>query len=183
MKTPTRILSTLLCTLLLTLCGLGAPARAAERQWAEISLFDEAQKCYQAAEARQVIHILLDGEELAGDVPAFLMEERTLFPLRLVAEALGAEVEWQSKTRRAVVQRGETQIIFTIGSPVALVNGVETILPDGVGPCLAAALGGERTMVPLRFLAESLDLRVEWEDAARTVRLTAENWQIGRAHV
>lgn len=184
MKTPAlKPFGALLCalTLLLSLTipalaeeigETDAPAPQTECQWAEVSLFDEEAQEYLPAQSHQVIRILLNGAELTGDVPAFLLEERTLFPLRLVSEALGAAVEWREEERQAVVTMGDTQLVFTLGSPTALVNGEERALPDGVGPCLAAAMGGERTMVPLRFLAESLDFRVEWEEATGTVCLT-----------
>lgn len=148
------------------------PEEEADHGWAEVSLFDEAEGGYLSPQSCQVVHILLEGEELSGDVPAFLYEERTLFPLRLVSEALGATVEWREEERRAVVTRGETRLVFTLGSPVALVNGEEQTMPDGVSPCLAAAMGGGRTMVPLRFLAERLDFQVEWEESTHTVYLT-----------
>ena len=150
---------------------LTAAGDISQNGWAEISLFDEEAGSYLPTQSRQVIHILLHGEELTGGVPAFLLEERTLFPLRLVSEALGATVEWKEEERQAVVTRGETQLVFTMGSPVALVNGEEMPLPDGVGPCLVSCMGEERTVVPLRFLAENLDFRVRWEDATRTVYL------------
>lgn len=152
--------------------AVDATEAATDRGWAEISLFDEGSHSYLPAGSRQIIRILLDGEELQGGVPAFLLEERTLFPLRLVSEALGATVEWESEERRAVVMKEETRLELTMGSPVALVNGEEEPLPDGVGPCLASAMGEERTMVPLRFLAQWLGFQVEWQDATRTVSLT-----------
>lgn len=177
MKTPAlKRCGAILCALTMALT-LHTPARAGETevqnrsQWTEVSLFDESEHSFLPARSRQIIHIRLDGAELDGDVPAFLLEERTLFPLRLVSEALGATVEWRSKTRQAVVTTQNRELVFTMGSPVALVNGEEMALPDGVSPCLALAMGEERTMVPLRFLAEWLNFGVSWEDATRTVYL------------
>lgn len=178
MKTPAlKRVGAIFCALTMALT-LHTPAWAGETevqsrsQWAEVSLFDESRHSFLPARSRQIIHIRLDGAELDGDVPAFLLEERTLFPLRLVSEALGATVEWRSKARQAVVTAEDRELVFTMGSPVALVNGEEMALPDGVSPCLALAMGEERTMVPLRFLAEWLDFGVSWEDATRTVYLT-----------
>lgn len=181
MKTPALKRAGAIVCALVTALTLHIPAQALEAAptvesaghgWAEISLFDESARSYLPACSRQIIHILLNGEELQGGVPAFLLEERTLFPLRLVSEALGATVEWESEARRAVVTKEETRLVFTMGSPVATANGEEQTLPDGVSPCLASAMGEERTMVPLRFLAEWLGFQVEWQDAARTVNLT-----------
>lgn len=139
----------------------------------ELRLFEEAEQDFLPTQSYQVIRIVLEGEELEGDVPAFLLEERTLFPVRLVSEAMGAVVEWKEETRQVTVTMGRRQLVFTLGSPVVLVNGEEQLLPDGVGPCIAAAEEAERTMVPLRFLAESLRFQVEWEEESQTVYLTA----------
>ncbi len=99
MKTPAlKRCGAILCALTMALT-LHTPARAGETevqnrsQWTEVSLFDESEHSFLPARSRQIIHIRLDGAELDGDVPAFLLEERTLFPLRLVSEALGATVE------------------------------------------------------------------------------------------
>lgn len=181
MKTPVwKRAFTLLCVLALALGLNPLPAFAREdapplngRSGSiQVSLFDEGEHSYLPAQTLQSIRILMEGEELAGSVPAFLREGRTMFPLRLVSEALGATVDWIGETRQAVVTQEDRRLVFTLGSPVALADGEEQFLPDGVGPCLAAAMGEERTMVPLRFLAEWLGLQVRWEDASKTVYLT-----------
>jgi hypothetical protein len=45
-------------------------------------------------EGYPVIHIKVEEEVVVGDVPAILLNDRTMVPLRLVSEALGATVEW-----------------------------------------------------------------------------------------
>ena len=50
-----------------------------------------------------IVRILFDGKELKGDVPAIIMQSRTLVPFRLIAEAMGAEVEWNQETRTVEV--------------------------------------------------------------------------------
>lgn len=181
MKTPVwKRAATLLCALTMALGLNPLPALAREDVPAasdrtgsvQVSLFDEGERSYLPAQTLQVIRILMEGEELTGSVPAFLREGRTLFPLRLVSEALGATVDWIGETRQAVVTWEDRHLVFTLGSPVALADGEEQLLPDGVGPCLASSAGEERTMVPLRFLAEWLGLQVRWENATRTVYLT-----------
>lgn len=50
-----------------------------------------------------VVKVLVNGKELQPDVPAIIMDGRTLLPVRAVAEALGAKVEWDSQTYTARV--------------------------------------------------------------------------------
>jgi len=51
----------------------------------------------------QVVGVLVNGQELKSDVPAVVMDDRTLLPVRAVAEALGAKVEWDEATYTAKV--------------------------------------------------------------------------------
>jgi len=50
-----------------------------------------------------VVKLVVNGKEVEGDVPALNVKGRTLIPLRLVAETLGAEVGWDAATYTARV--------------------------------------------------------------------------------
>lgn len=73
-----------------------------------------------------------------------------LIPLRAVAEAAGAQVEWIGAANTAVVTRGETTLSVRIGESSATLNG--EAIPLGQ----AVQLVGGRTMVPLSLLARAL---------------------------
>ncbi len=47
-----------------------------------------------------------NGEKVELDVPALIMNNRTLVPARAVAESFGAEVKWDSKTRTVLIMTG-----------------------------------------------------------------------------
>ncbi|MCD8238260.1 MAG: hypothetical protein LUC92_02835 [Clostridiales bacterium] len=66
----------------------------------------------------------------------------------------------------------ETTIVMEIGSPTATVNGVETEIEPGedVSPVISEG----RTLVPLRFLAESLGFEVEWDAETKQITITKE---------
>ncbi|MFZ5688606.1 MAG: stalk domain-containing protein [Bacillota bacterium] len=53
---------------------------------------------------------LKDGARVTLDVPARIIDGRTLVPLRFVTEALGAEVEWRASTATVAITR-KTQLI------------------------------------------------------------------------
>ena len=57
---------------------------------------------------------------------------RTLVPVRLIAERLGASVTWVPETRQVILLREESTIVLTLGSATALVNGQAMELPGGV---------------------------------------------------
>jgi len=52
----------------------------------------------------------VDGKEITLDVPARLVNDRTMVPLRFVSEALGAQVSWDAKTNTATVSMPVAQI-------------------------------------------------------------------------
>ncbi|MFZ5825349.1 MAG: stalk domain-containing protein [Bacillota bacterium] len=57
-------------------------------------------------EIRLVINsrtVSVDGREVVLDVPATILDNRTVIPLRFVVEALGLQVEWLSDTQTIVV--------------------------------------------------------------------------------
>lgn len=84
----------------------------------------------------------------------------TMVPVRGVAYLLNADITWDGDTQTVTVKQGEHEILLTIGSMTALVDGAE--VPLGT----PAAIVGGRTMLPLRFLTETLGGTVRWENGA-----------------
>jgi peptidoglycan DL-endopeptidase LytE len=136
-----RHLSTLLFTALLMLLLISTPAQAGS------------------------IRTVLDGRELAFDVPPRLENGRMLVPLRGILAPLGAEFTWNEGDRTVRAFLGETAIEMVLDARTASVNGqaVELDTP-------ARSVDG-RTLVPLRFFAEALGFRVAWDEAGRTVAI------------
>ena len=47
----------------------------------------------------------VNGEAVTLDSPAFIRNDRTYTPVRFIAEALGATVEWDAATRQAIITK------------------------------------------------------------------------------
>ena len=109
------------------------------------------------------ISVLINGKTTNFDVPPVIENGRTLVPLRAIFEALGADVEWLNDTREIVSQVQGKEIRLQINNKQANNKGVMTTLD--VPPQIKEG----RTLVPLRFIAESLDKNVEWKNDTRTV--------------
>ena len=113
------------------------------------------------------IQVILNGSRLTFDTSPILVNNTTLVPLRTIFEALGMEIDWDEATQTVTAQKDGITLTLTIGSTEASKNGESIFL------LTAPQLSIEgRTLVPIRFIAESLGLNVTWIDATRTVIIT-----------
>lgn len=111
-------------------------------------------------------NLFADGVYKDTDAPAVIDSGRTLTPARYVAEALGAQVEWDEESKRVTVKKDDTVITLFVGKEHAFVNGKEVELD-----CPAKIIGN-RTYTPARFVAENLGYSVSWDDNSKTVIVT-----------
>jgi len=119
--------------------------------------------------AHAAIHINLNGQPLATSVAPVSYNNRTLVPMRDIFEALGATIQWHPVTQNVTAQKDLTNITLQINNPIAIINGRRVQLDQ---PPLVI---NNRTMVPLRFVAEALDAKVDWNGAAELVAITTAN--------
>lgn len=117
----------------------------------------------QTAFAADPIRAKLDGRELQLSVAPIIENQRTLFPMRGLLEALGATVNWDPATRTVISTLNATTIKAQIGNVDAEVNGRHVTLE--VPPRIV----DDRTLVPLRFFVENFGMKVGWEYETRTV--------------
>ncbi len=110
------------------------------------------------------IQLYMFGEEIACDVAPVIEDGRTLVPVRAISEGgMGADVKWNGKLKLVTVLKDEMEILLTIGEREVIVNG-ETKKLD-----VPAKLIDDRTMVPVRFIGETFDYDVEWDNENRRV--------------
>jgi len=121
------------------------------------------------------VSVLLDGNRLDSKIPSFILGDRTLVPIRFVAENFGAVVGWEDKTKTVTVVNGPTVVILTVDSNKVLVNGVERILDKNSIPKLVTYNDNgkldARTMVPVRFISEVLGYEVLWDSKNYTAQI------------
>lgn len=159
----TILLLTALCVLACALC-ISAGAAA-------LYIDEDGSMLYQPKEITPV-DIYCGEMRMQSDIPAYVVDGRTMVPVRLIAETLGAEVEWIGSTRQVRITLGGREILLTIGSAVALVDGVETALYSGIPAVIAHDGTTKRTMVPLRFVAEQLGASAEWDSERKAAVIT-----------
>ncbi len=117
------------------------------------------------------VTIHVDGEYLPTDVDPVIDNGRTLVPLRAAGEAVGAEVSWDQPTQTATVSKDGLTVSFRLGSITYFVNG-ESRLTD-----VPPQMKNNRTMLPIRVLAEAIGANVTWNQKMLDVAITT-NGQI-----
>ena len=130
----------------------GVPALAAEN--ASAAAVQQSQY--------EEVNVTIDGVLQHFPQSAILYKGSTMVPMRGVFEALKAEVKWDGATQTVTATKGDTTIKLTIGNNYAYVNGQKVALTA------EAIIVGGSTMVPLRFVAEALGAKVEWDGDTKT---------------
>lgn len=92
-----------------------------------------------------------------------IVNDSTLIPIRAVSETLGANVSWNGNNRSATIVKDGCEIVLSIDSDMVLVDGTE------YQTIQAPQIINNRTMVPLRFIAEAYNIDVDWDGETRTV--------------
>lgn len=118
-----------------------------------------------------VLTVKYNGELVAfPDAQPFVDENnRTLIPVRFVAETMGAEVEWNRETQSAIIEQDGTSITVPIGSDtISVTLGGET---NVLKMDTAAIVKEERTYVPIRYVAEALGAWVGYSPLFTTVQI------------
>ena len=116
------------------------------------------------AYAAKEVKIEIDGKEMVPkDMPAVIIDGRTMLPMRQIAQKLGCEVNWNEAAQQIYVMRGSDIIVFTVNSKAGYENGKEFTMD------VPATIVNDRTMLPVRALADALHLNIKWDDPNRTV--------------
>jgi len=104
----------------------------------------------------QDVTVYLNNEKMIFDQNPIIENGRTLVPLRSIFEGLGAEVKWNPDIQEIKGITSGKEIVLRVGETSATVNG-NTVTLD-----VPAKIENGRTLVPLRFISESLEAEVKW---------------------
>lgn len=132
---------------------------------AVVMIFSSLVVCASAVENE--VTVTLNGHRVVFDVPARIIGDRTMVPIRQLLEALGATIEWNGELREVITKRGEDTLRFRIGQPELYKNG-ELIYNFDTLPVIIEENGESRTLIPLRAISEAFGYTVEWEGSTRT---------------
>ncbi|SMG25982.1 N-acetylmuramoyl-L-alanine amidase family protein [Paenibacillus aquistagni] len=119
----------------------------------------------QVGQAAPQPSLYLDGSSIKTPEPITLKNNFVMVPIRVVSETLGYKVDWEKNTRMVVIYGDNKRIELKIDSKTATINSKEVKLDQ------PAYISGGSTLVPLRFVGESMGLTVDWDNSSKSVYL------------
>lgn len=112
------------------------------------------------------IRLIIDGQDITSSALPIIENGRTLVPIRIIAEQMGAQVNWNGDDRTVQIVKGDNLVLLRIDSHlVENENKEKTYSLCDVPPRI---ING-RTFVPLRLVANTLGLEIEWDDESKSV--------------
>ncbi len=120
------------------------------------------------------VGLMFAGDSVVTDVPSVLYnldgKTRTLIPVGVIAELIGAEIGWKQETQEVSMNFNGKTIVLKINSDTAYINGKPYALPNKVPAKLLSYNGITRTMVPVNIL-DQFGLEFAWNGESRTVEI------------
>ena len=105
---------------------------------------------------------IVNNETVTIDAAPYVENDRTYVPLRALAQDFGAEVNWDEETGDITIVADGNTVVLKVGETTYTVNGEERTMD--VAPVLDS--DANRTLVPVRFVAEALGYSVTAISAA-----------------
>ncbi|MDO4481329.1 MAG: leucine-rich repeat protein [Bacillota bacterium] len=90
------------------------------------------------------------------DSAPIISQDRTMVPVRFIAEAFGAKVDWDGSTRTVTIELEGNVMTMVIGQRL---EGFDA----------APVISNDRTMVPIRYISEKFGANVIWVPSTYTV--------------
>lgn len=114
------------------------------------------------------VTVVLDGKVLEFDQKPLVENGRTLVPVRKIFESLGAIVDYDEETEMVISRKDGLIIVMQINNDTMFVNNNPIKLE------VPAREVNWRTLVPLRAIADAMDVDVSWDESTQTATLTSK---------
>jgi LysM repeat protein len=116
--------------------------------------------------------ILINGQEYNFSQAPLVINGITYVSIDDIIRMFGAQVWWNDQSQTVGINKGSIKIAFILGSGKARVNGKQV----GMNPSFVY---NGKTMVPLRFVSESLGMTVKWDGDTKTITIASPDFPAG----
>lgn len=130
-----------------------------------ISADEETTLTLQIGNPQMTVNGMLQEVDPGRGTTPVLVSDRTLMPVRAIIESVGGTVGWDEASRTVTLSYQDNVIRLVIDSTEAYLN--DTLSTLDVAPTTI----NDRTMMPIRFIAEGFQFTVEWAQDTQTVTI------------
>ncbi|MBO4897441.1 MAG: copper amine oxidase N-terminal domain-containing protein [Clostridia bacterium] len=109
------------------------------------------------------IKIYVNGARIKPDTNPLIVNDRTLVPIRAIAEKLGYSVNWFDESQTVSMQKGSDLVQLSIGSKSLYHNSTNIIID------VAPMIFESRTYLPVRAVANAMGCKVDWDGTNNAV--------------
>lgn len=117
------------------------------------------------------LNLIIDGNNVTKSASPIVKNRRTLVPLRFIGEALGKEVLWNNDEKSVTVSDEGNSFKLYIDSKI-IDNSDGTLKFTDVAPCIV----NRKTYLPLRAIAELMNIGVGYDKASSTVTIDSSTY-------
>jgi uncharacterized membrane protein YgcG len=118
------------------------------------------------------ISIIVNGSVISSDVEPVLNKGTTLVPLRVIEDALGVSLDWNSSTQTLTMVKGDTSGTLIIGNPTASIKVGD--VEKKITLDQPAKIIQNRVVAPVRFIAEFFGAKVVWNSTMKTISISTQ---------
>ncbi|MBW7454402.1 stalk domain-containing protein [Paenibacillus sepulcri] len=119
------------------------------------------------AETNPPPSVFLDGHPLSFQTAPVIEGGYSFVPMRSIFEAEGAKISWDTSTQTVTANKDGAILTYKIGEKTAYKNQVRLELP------VSGKIIDGSTMVPLRFISETLGNLVKWHEYSRSITISS----------
>ena len=110
--------------------------------------------------------LIADGDIVMNlEVAPIIINDRTMVPMRDIFTVLGANIQWDDETKTVYALKDGVMVVIQIGKDIMFVNNTRVELDA------PAVIVDDRTMVPLRAIAQAYGSTVNYDDETKTVTI------------
>ncbi len=127
------------------------------------------------ASADSDISVEINGVKLETPVAPRIVDGRTMLPMRAIFEALGAQVMWVQDGRMIFATKGDCIVVMQVDNTLMYIRKSADEDNQSITLEVAPFIENDRTLVPVRAVAEAFDAKVDWDNETRIAKIKTEN--------
>ena len=118
------------------------------------------------------VTVLINGVKIEYDVPAQIIDSRTMVPMRKTFDMLGARVDWNAEMRLAIATYKTSIVVIGIDADSFTVTDVVSGTVKEYSLDVPAQIVDGRTLIPLRAVSQALGKTVAWDGSTSTALIS-----------